>query len=450
MKQVKQNNTLYVLDTEAYAITEDTDVSIIYVPEDSYSDYVQLNPTLDLTRYNYRTIRITNDIEYFNPIEDRYLTVEAITDCTVNFTKLGNEDKIIYYSDDWGDTWNPLETDVTVSAGNGIVFKSNLQPINDTVNKLYGIGTFTISGSCNVSGNPLSMIEEDEFKGIKKLTLINSFRSLFKNCTGLVSAKDLSLKFKVLANNCYQAMFSGCTSLIETPELLATTLAKSCYGSMFYNCTSLTKAPKLLITTLSDQCYNYMFYGCTGLTTAPELPATTLTSYCYYGMFWGCTSLTKTPKLPATIIAANCYGSMFEDCTNLIDIPSILPATTLADGCYDKMFSGCTSLTTAPELPATTLAYNCYNWMFTGCSNLTKAPELPAPILVEACYRAMFNGCTKLNNIICLATDISAKNCLMNWVYNVAASGTFKKAEGVESWTTGNNGIPSGWTVEEI
>ena len=203
MKQVKINDILYVMDTEAYQITEDTDVDIIYVPEDSYSDYVQLNPTLDLTKHNYHTIRCTDELEYFKPIEDRYLTIEAITDCTVNFTKFGNEDKIIYYSEDCGNTWEALESDITVSAGKGIIIKSNLEPINDTVNKLYGIGTFTISGSCNISGNPLSMIKEDNFKGINKLTLISSFRSLFKNCTGLVSAKDLSLKFKVLANNCY-------------------------------------------------------------------------------------------------------------------------------------------------------------------------------------------------------------------------------------------------------
>ena len=203
MKQVKQNNILYVLDTEAYEITQDTDVDIIYVPEDSYNDYVELNPTLELTKHNYNTIRVTYELEYFKPIEEKYLTIETITDCTVNFTKLGNEDKIIYYSDDWGDTWNPLEESIEVSAYNAIQFKSDLEPINDTTNRLYGIGTFTVSGSFDVSGNPLSLIESDNFKGIESLSAINAFRSLFKACTGLVSAKNLSLKFKALSNNCY-------------------------------------------------------------------------------------------------------------------------------------------------------------------------------------------------------------------------------------------------------
>lgn len=59
MKQVKINDILYVMDTEAYAITADTDASIIYVPEDYYDDYVAINSGLTLTKYNYGVIRVT-------------------------------------------------------------------------------------------------------------------------------------------------------------------------------------------------------------------------------------------------------------------------------------------------------------------------------------------------------------------------------------------------------
>ena len=48
-----------------------------------------------------------------------------------------------------------------------------------------------------------------------------------------------------------------------------------------------------------------------------------------------------------------------------------------------------------------------------------------------------------------MATDISASICTQNWVNGVAASGTFVKAASMSSWTTGNNGIPSGWTVQD-
>jgi hypothetical protein len=60
----------------------------------------------------------------------------------------------------------------------------------------------------------------------------------------------------------------------------------------------------------------------------------------------------------------------------------------------------------------------------------------------------MFSGCSNLNYVKCLATDISANNCTKNWVSGVAASGTFVKDINMSGWTTGNNGIPSDWTIE--
>jgi hypothetical protein len=121
----------------------------------------------------------------------------------------------------------------------------------------------------------------------------------------------------------------------------------------------------------------------------------------------------------------------------------------MANTCYDHMFRNCTSLTTAPELPATTLANKCYENMFEGCTSLTKAPDLSATTLVENCYDQMFYNCTNINYIKCLATDISATGCLTNWVSGVSSTGTFVKNPNMSSWTTGTNGIPSGWTVQD-
>jgi bacteriorhodopsin len=111
------------------------------------------------------------------------------------------------------------------------------------------------------------------------------------------------------------------------------------------------------------------------------------------------------------------------------------------------MFQGCTSLTTAPQIYATELATSCCYGMFQGCTSLTKSPVLLAKTLKTSSYRYMFYGCSSLNSITCLATDISATNCTNGWVTNVASSGTFTKAASMTSWTTGNNGIPIGWTT---
>ena len=125
----------------------------------------------------------------------------------------------------------------------------------------------------------------------------------------------------------------------------------------------------------------------------------------------------------------------------------ILPATTLTGHCYRAMFSLCPSLIKAPALPATTLATYCYWYMFEGCP-ITTAPDLLAATLPTYAYGYMFTNCNSLNRIRCLATDISATNCLQGWVGNVAASGTFIKDETNTSWTLNSiNGIPKGWTV---
>lgn len=254
------------------------------------------------------------------------------------------------------------------------------------------------------------------------------------------------------ANARFCNLFLSCGSLTSAPDLPATTLADHCYRNMFRLCTSLTAAPELPATTLTEYCYYLMFYDCTSLTVAPELPATTLANNCYESMFRLCTSLTVAPELPATTLAESCYECMFYDCTKLTTAPE-LPATTLAKFCYRYMFWNCPNLTMAPELPATTLARYCYANMFYGCTSLTAAPELPATTLVDHCYYEMFENCTNLRNIIVLATDISAGDCLTDWVSGVASSGTFAKAasliQGSETGQipTGASGIPEGWTV---
>lgn len=175
------------------------------------------------------------------------------------------------------------------------------------------------------------------------------------------------------------------------------------------------------------------------------------TAYTFFNLFNGCTGLTDASNLilPATTLAEGCYLAMFSGCKSLTTAPSVLPATILTERCYAQMFYGCTNLTQAPELPATTLAQECYNWMFIKCTSLTTAPELPATTLAENCYLEMFRRCSNLNYIKCLATDISAFNCTYNWVGNVASSGTFVKAASMNDWTTDDNGIPSGWTVQD-
>lgn len=149
-------------------------------------------------------------------------------------------------------------------------------------------------------------------------------------------------------------------------------------------------------------------------------------------------------------IVDNRFRGLFRESTGIVGVENGLleGLTTLAEHCYDNMFYGCTSLVNAPKLPATTLARSCYYSMFYGCTSLVDAPQLPATILTERCYSRMFYGCTNLNYIKMIATDISATDCLLNWVEGVSSTGTFVKNKDATWDVRGESGIPSNWKIE--
>ena len=406
------------------------------------------------------------------------LTFNIISGGTINWTASSSSNTITIEYKLNGGKWASITSNtgasaptITVNTGDKIQFRGSNTSYGTSASSYSTFGNST--AEFKVEGNIMSLINPTDFASATALQSNYTFNGLFNNCTGLTSAENLVLPATTLADSCYYNMFYGCKSLTTAPkELPADTLTTNCYVQMFCNCTSLTKVPKLPATKLATYCYRYMFGGCTSLTTAPDLPATTLASNCYYQMFYKCSSLATAPALPARTLADGCYRDMFRNCSSLATAPA-LPATTLADSCYNSMFNGCksltqapalpanslvrdcykymfagcTSLTEAPDLPATTLAQDCYNSMFDSCTSLVNAPELPAEILYSGCYSYMFYGCTKLKYIKCLATDISATNCTQGWVDGVAATGTFVKSLNMSGWSTGINGIPTGWTV---
>ena len=402
------------------------------------------------------------------------LTLEAIVDGTISVT---NPWSTLKYTINGGALTAYSEA-ITVAAGDKVCFFAESSG-NTNISQMQ----ISCTSDCYVYGNIMSLVTleanaTDSSKWNSKATSITTeyaFACLFDGNSHIKNhaSKKLYLPATTLAKSCYSTMFMNCTSLTAVPDLPATTLNDYCYYTMFRNCTALTTVPEALLpaTTLSEACYECMFYGCTNLTKAPDLPAATLATECYMYMLRDCTSLTSAPALPATTLAANCYAGMFYGCTGLTSAPE-LSATTLATNCYEGMFMGCTNLTSAPALPATTLVNMCYycmfmncsslanapkimattvasgscNQMFSGCTSLTSAPDLLAETLENQCYLKMFSGCTNLNSIKCLATDISAPSCTKNWLFGVAASGTFTTASATTWQINNDSGIPSGWT----
>ena len=350
------------------------------------------------------------------PYEEQYLTFEALEDGSFSFSQ--ND---LQYSLDDGVTWQTLTAGTstpTISAGNKILWKqTGLTPVSNN-----GIGTFSSTHKFNVYGNIMSLLYGDDFIVQNDLSGLDwLFFKLFYQCTSLISAENLILQAQYLVLNCYKWMFMNCSSLTKAPELPANNLAPNCYDSMFYGCTSLTKAPELPANNLYEYCYIWMFHDCSSLVEAPEI-------------------------LPAQYLAPGCYNGMFYNCSSLVEAPE-LPATVLKVECYKDMFANCSSLTKAPELPATDLAQKCYEYMFHGCGSLTKAPDLPATTLANSCYYRMFMGCQNLRYVKCLATDISATDCLTDWLDGTMLLGTFITAENKPAYASGTSGIPSGWNV---
>jgi hypothetical protein len=68
--------------------------------------------------------------------------------------------------------------------------------------------------------------------------------------------------------------------------------------------------------------------------------------------------------------------------------------------------------------------------------------------LAYDCYDNMFNGCTNLNYIKAMFTTTPSSTYTGNWVSGVASSGTFVKNSAAGWNVTGDNGVPTGWTVE--
>lgn len=190
-------------------------------------------------------IRIINDISYTstNLGTVTYITNEsynvfkitALENLTISF----NRD--LQYNDGTTNYWKLLEanTELEVTVDTIVGFKSNIIPTQED-----GIGTFVVSGDFNVSGNILDLIADNELREF-------GFKNLFKNCTTLIDASELSLP-KMTNKSCYEGMFYGCTLLTTSPTLISKTLTEDCYKDMFYGCSSLNNIKCYNVEDISE------------------------------------------------------------------------------------------------------------------------------------------------------------------------------------------------------
>ena len=203
-----------------------------------------------------------------------YLTIEALTD---GLTASLASNAVEYCIDGSGD-WVELdagEKTPAINTGQTLSFRANYTAYNTS-------RRFTISKSCNVSGDPMSLYVGDKANSTTAYKYNYSCAYLFYNCTTIVDASKLNLSRTPKTYTCYY-MFYGCIGLTTPPELPATTLASSCYRRMFQGCTALKKSPVLPALTLVSYCYEYMLTSCSKCAEITMLATNISASNCLLG-----------------------------------------------------------------------------------------------------------------------------------------------------------------------
>lgn len=396
---------------------------------------------------------VEGTIDYHAPDGTTYKEIEG-SNGVISITGLNSGDQLWFYQLENWNIWSETVDDETV---------------------YHGAIEFNMTG-CTVSlqGNLMSLIaknDADLVTASQNFTQTYLFCKTFKG-QPVVYANNLVLPLLKLTNYIYNQMFHGCSQLKTIPKLPATTLASSCYFSMFYQCTALEDISylKLPARVLYPNCYRSMFNGCTALRyPVKEIVGRTYNgnsdSYSMYYMFYN-TAITKIPRLYLGRVGKYGCSFMFGNCYNLVDASDFsfanrdaYPSDTEPYAwtyAFHRMFSDCSNLTKIfDEFPRN--SPRCYgssstrhfNYMFYGCSSLERAPKINVRTILNSQFYHCFDECHKLNYFDAGAViDHSATSCTGAWLRKVASSGTFIQNQTINpAWSSGVDGIPSGWTV---
>ncbi len=213
---------------------------------------------------------------YFYDANSTPLTFEAMAaNCTVSLATVGSDPTVnLQYSTD-GSNWITYEVDELIptpltltltNVGDKVQFRAygdgNAQMANDR-----GCNHFTLSGSCYVYGNVMSLLYNDFDEAVSfAVGSSNNFNCLFEGCSTLYShpTKELVLPATSLTEGCYKYMFNSCSHLERAPALPATVLASGCYYLMFQSCSNLNYIKCLATTNISTSNLYYWVVGVNG------------------------------------------------------------------------------------------------------------------------------------------------------------------------------------------
>ena len=159
-------------------------------------------------------------------------------------------------------------------------------------------------------------------------------------------------------------------------------------------------------------------------------------------------SLTDLSQWGAADSGSSLFKNTFQG--DIRNYNATFKATVVKQYTYNRMFESCNIVNANFVFPIENIPNYCFLKTFSGCSHLVKAPDILSTTLLSGwrVIEAMFNACSSLTSVKCLVTDTSAFSNSY-WMRSVSRTGTFYKRRGIE-WPTGEDGIPSGWTVVEV
>lgn len=149
-----------------------------------------------------------------------------------------------------------------------------------------------------------------------------------------------------------------------------------------------------------------------------------------------------------TISANYTFVGLFYGDTKLISSEGLVLPSNATQYCYNRFFRDCTSHSvTFAEIKAPTLYAYSMNNMYYNNSVLERSPDILSNTATgNYVCGSCFQNCKKLKYIKCLFTSRSSSTG-QTWVASVASSGIFVKHINATWTVSGNNGVPSGWTI---
>lgn len=180
--------------------------------------------------------------------------------------------------------------------------------------------------SHKIGGNILSLLYGSSFTGTETTAAASAFSHLFDGNTALTDASELVIPMTTIENYAMNSMFKGCSAMVSAPDLShVTTVKNNAMLSMFLNCTALSVAPDLSsIASVTSEGLETMFSG-TSITSCDLSGLVTLGSNAMNSMFKNCTSLVSCDLSSMTTVGSNALKETFQGCTsfNTVDIRSM-------------------------------------------------------------------------------------------------------------------------------